>query len=516
MNKDKPSYNYKKYLDENYLPNQRKKILNTFSILTIIGNVTPLAVNFLNNDGSINIGRISGSLGIVFIAILAIILIRYNRVELAGIFYCTIGLLSVTFGVYNGGLSSNIPILYFVIIVVAGAIISPIAVFIVGIASSLAYLVVAIYLLSQVQNPAPSYGISIALVSSILILGSAVLYIFSFTLDRIATSARHQANELKDANERLLEQRKLEIETSLQINVLSEALAELFKRQNTATEEQVLLVNEVASTSNELDAAARRIANNALSVSVIAEKALKSAQTGQEAAQDGVTAIATLRNNVENITYSVRYLNTQIERIGEVTDIIGEVADETNLLSLNATIEAAGAGEYGKRFAAVADEIQRLSRRTTIAVEQIQEVVTEIIQASEKSLQTTEDGLRQAQQGESLVVRLIDANNNIITIVNQTAELATNIANSTYEQRNASGVIVESVQRISIASKELASFTTQVSEVIHKLEKNAALLIIQSQPEKQQANNQEKILFSELFADDAELEEFEQAGLSLR
>jgi methyl-accepting chemotaxis protein len=471
-------------------------------------------VVFINNSGSINIGRISGSLGIVLVAILAIILTWYNRVELAGIFYCTFGLISVTFAVYNGGLSSNAPMLYFVIIVVAGAIISPIAVLVVGFASSFSYLIIALYLLNQIENPTSTYGTNIALISSILIIASAVLYIFSFALDRIASSARYQANELKDANERLLEQRDLEIETSRQINVLSEALAELFKRQNTATEEQVLLVNEVASTSNELDAAARRIANNALSVSVIAEKALKSAQTGQEAAQDGVTAIATLRNNVENITYSVRYLNTQIERIGEVTDIIGEVADETNLLSLNATIEAAGAGEYGKRFAAVADEIQRLSRRTTTAVEQIQEVVNEIIQASEKSLQTTEDGLRQAQQGESLVVRLIEANNDIITIVNQTAELATNIASSTYEQRNASGVIVESVQRISLASKELASFTIEVSEVIHKLEGNATLLISQALPEIKQAKNQEKILFSELFPDEAELEEFEQAGVS--
>jgi methyl-accepting chemotaxis protein len=209
----------------------------------------------------------------------------------------------------------------------------------------------------------------------------------------------------------------------------------------------------------------------------MAEKALKSAEAGKGAALDGVLAITSLRSRVENITQSVRYLNTQIERISEVSDIIGEIADETNLLALNATIEAAGAREYGKRFAAVAEEVQRLSRRTTAAVEQIQEVVSEVIQASNKSLETTEEGMRQAQQGEDLVEQLSVANEEIITLVNQTSELATSIATSTQQQRAASEQIVDNIHRISITSGELADFSLRVSHIIDTLEASTTRLM---------------------------------------
>jgi methyl-accepting chemotaxis protein len=223
----------------------------------------------------------------------------------------------------------------------------------------------------------------------------------------------------------------------------------------------------------------------------MAEKALKSAEAGQGAAQDGVMAIASLRSRVENITQSVRYLNTQIERISEVTDIIGEIADETNLLALNATIEAAGAREYGKRFAAVAEEVQRLSRRTTSAVEQIQEVVTEVIQASNKSLETTEEGMRQAQQGEDLAEQLSAANEEIITLVNQTSELATSIATSTQQQRAASEQIVGNIHRISITSSELADFSLRVSHIIDTLEASTTRLMRTEEEKQDKPSNEE-------------------------
>lgn len=462
-----------RYLDEDYNLRVRKRVIITVAILTILGQGVYVGYQSYNLGQKFTLERLTASGPVIVVAFIALLLSIFNRVRVAGYLYCLVGVFGVSYGVYSFGINTIIPILYLMVIIIAGVLITPTAVIIFGGLSTLAYVGVSIYSISRMTNPDSSLGYYTALAATIIIIASSALYLFSSNLSKIAASARQQAEELRRANQRLITQRQLEIETNIQISNLSDLLAQISHQQNLSTTEQVNLVTEVASTTQELDAAARRIANNALTVSTMAEKALKSAEQGQSAAQDGVMAIAGLRARVENITQSVRYLNSQIERIKEVTDIIGEIADETNLLALNATIEAAGAREYGRRFAAVAEEVQRLSRRTTAAVEQIKEVVTEITQASNKSLETTEEGMKQAQQGTDLVVRLSQANEEIITMVNQTAELATNIATSTQQQRAASEQIVGNIQRISVSANELARVGGQVTEIVTNLELSA-------------------------------------------
>jgi methyl-accepting chemotaxis protein len=466
-----------KFLDPAYTFKLRKRAILTISLLALLGNISSVGLVIIGITGRFDPVRNSGSIAIVSVSILAIILALFDRVATAATLFCLVAVGAISLAVNHNGIISPSAILYFLVIIVSGLLISPIAEIVFGLLSAGSYLGVAIYLISNTPNPPASYGSNVALVTAVLIITSSVLFLFTNNLNRIASSARSQAEELEKANRLLMSRRELELETTHQVGQLSETLGELFSKQSTANEEQVELISEVASTTQELDAAARRIANNALSVSTMAEKALKSAEAGQHAALDGVDAIGSLRTRVENIAQSVRYLNNQIERISEVSDIIGDIADETNLLALNATIEAAGAREYGKRFAAVAEEIQRLSRRTSAAVEQIQEVISEIIQASEKSLFATEEGMLQAKEGETLVQRLIAANNEIINMVNQTADLATSIATSTQQQRTASEQIVSNVQRISISSTGLVQFSAQVSQIIANLEAGTARLV---------------------------------------
>jgi methyl-accepting chemotaxis protein len=166
----------------------------------------------------------------------------------------------------------------------------------------------------------------------------------------------------------------------------------------------------------------------------------------------------------------MRTLDQQIERISEVTGIIGEIADETNLLALNATIEAAGAREYGRRFAAVAEEVQRLARRATSAVEQIQDMVLEINQASNAALLATSQGLHEAQVGDRLVGSLSAAVEDVGYLVTQTSTLANNIAEATSQQRAASAQIVEVMQKITVTSDRLTAVSGEINRVVGSLE----------------------------------------------
>jgi methyl-accepting chemotaxis protein len=142
-------------------------------------------------------------------------------------------------------------------------------------------------------------------------------------------------------------------------------------------------------------------------------------------------------------------------------------------LALNATIEAAGAREYGRRFSAVAEEVQRLAKRAGDSVVQIQGMVTEVTEASTKSLAATEEGLRQAQAGADLISRLNYANNEIITLVNQTSELAASIANATQQQRNASAHIVTAIEQISVHTADLARTGDEANDLVSSLELTA-------------------------------------------
>jgi methyl-accepting chemotaxis protein len=451
----------------------RGQVLFTVSFLTLLGNAIGIALVLgglvTENTG----GRIFGGIVVMTMAIVVLVLLMLKQIEIAGIVFCFAGTLSVGIVTAGSTQETTVQLLYIIIILIAGIIISPVATLYVTGLSFISCLTSNIIIIVRTPNPPPVLGSNTALISSLVILGGVIVYIFSNNLNRFATSARKQTRELSEVNEQLRRQGENQLYTTRQISDLTGQLGEVFREQRGVTTQQAILVTEVASTTTELDAAARRIADNALSVAQVAERALKSAEMGTSAAQDGVDAISNLRERVQNITESVRYLSGQIQRINEVTLFIGEIADETNLLALNATIEAAGAREYGRRFSAVAEEVQRLAKRAGDSVVQIQGMVTEVTEASTKSLAATEEGLRQAQAGADLISRLNYANNEIITLVNQTSELAASIANATQQQRNASAHIVTAIEQISVHTADLARTGDEANDLVSSLELTA-------------------------------------------
>jgi methyl-accepting chemotaxis protein len=419
---------------------------------------------------------------ILFVALF--VLTFLDRVTLAGWVFCSVATLSLSFSMFNQsspnqyiGLESYVSTVFILIIVVAAAFISPFAAILFGTITTTAYISISSYLIGQLPGPVPALrGANVAILALVMVGTTVLLFGFSSSLGRLLRAARAQTDELGWLNRTLQHQRQLQAQTARQINELTASLSVIFREQNNASQVQATMVNDVASTTQELDATARKIADNALSVATIAEKAQKSVEVGQQSAFQGVGAISAMRERVQAINDSMRTLDQQIERISEVTGIIGEIADETNLLALNATIEAAGAREYGRRFAAVADEVQRLSRRAASAVEQIQEMVLEINQASNQALLATEQGLREAQLGDKLVGSLTVANEDVSHLVSQTSTLANNIAEATRQQRGASAQIVEVMYKITQTSDRLVQAGEEINRVVATLEDASAQL----------------------------------------
>ena len=145
--------------------------------------------------------------------------------------------------------------------------------------------------------------------------------------------------------------------------------------QSSGSTGQATAVNEIATTINELLSTSRLIAENAQRVAKVAQETSLTASRGDETVQRTTQSIAGIKTQVDVVVVHVLELGKKSQLIGSITEMINELAEQTNILAINATIEAAGAGEWGKRFAVVADEIRKLADRVSVSSSEIRQSV---------------------------------------------------------------------------------------------------------------------------------------------
>ena len=420
------------------------------------------------------------SLLIIFIMLGLMWLTYNNRVVAAALVYCLVASASISYCLLNFNLLALFPTLYLAVILVASVYLSPQGGLTFGIFVTALYVGITI-LKGSPQGDTGQLFWNTVLLSLVMLGATFILSGFRGSLRRLFLGVAQQATEFTRLNADLQSLRQLEAATAQQVNHLASLLSRIYRQHDETSQEQAELVRQVAVTIQEMDAAARRIAENAMTVATVAEKAQRNAEVSQQAAYQGAEAISAVGQRVQDISENMRILTLQIERISEVTTIIGGIADETNLLALNATIEAAGAGEYGRRFGAVADEVQRLARRSANAVEQIQLMVTEITNASSKALSATDQGLRETQLSDQLVSSLTLANTDVTQLVGRTSTLVSGIAVATQQQREASNQTVDVMHKIIEATNKLSEVSPEVSEIVTRLESASERLALSTE-----------------------------------
>jgi methyl-accepting chemotaxis protein len=142
-------------------------------------------------------------------------------------------------------------------------------------------------------------------------------------------------------------------------------------QQVSGSSQQATAMNEIVTTISELFSTSRLIAENAQRVAEVARETSLTASRGDEKGQSTTQSFAGIKTQVDAVVVHVLELGKKSQQIGSITEMINELADQTNILAINATIEAAGAGEWGKRFAVVADEIRKLADRVSISSSEI-------------------------------------------------------------------------------------------------------------------------------------------------
>jgi len=229
-------------------------------------------------------------------------------------------------------------------------------------------------------------------------------------------------------------------------------------QQATSARESATSMAEITTTISELLATSRQIAQSAQQVAGVADQTASAARSGDSTVQVATASIASIRRQVDLVVDHTLELGRKSQQIGAVLDIVAELAEQTNILAINATIEAAGAGESGRRFSVVADEIRKLADRVAGSAKEIRTLIDDVRGAVNSTVMATETGSKAVDAGAREFQQVASAFGQIAGMVITATQASREIELSTKQQASA----VEQVN-LAIGNSAQAARETEVS-----------------------------------------------------
>mgnify|MGYP001260283270 CR=1 FL=1 len=251
--------------------------------------------------------------------------------------------------------------------------------------------------------------------------------------------------------------------TASQISQTNNSIAGGIREQASMTMNITAAVEEMAST-------VRDVAANATRVSDQAQEAGDRASKGGDVVKQTASSMEEIASSVNETTSVIEELGRRGDKIGQIVEVINEIADQTNLLALNAAIEAARAGEHGRGFAVVADEVRKLAERTTRATEEVTDSIKVIQQHTLSAVEQMQSGSQRVQGGVELAD---EAGHALETIVASTAEVSKmieTIAAASQEQAHGVEEISRNMDSINSVIKDAAQSTEQAAQAAELLD----------------------------------------------
>jgi methyl-accepting chemotaxis protein len=240
-------------------------------------------------------------------------------------------------------------------------------------------------------------------------------------------------------------------------------------QQATGAKEQSVAMAEITTTISELLATSRQIAESAQSVAQIAEQTAGAARAGHGTVGTTRESISSIRRQVDQIVTHMLELGRKSQDIGAVLDIVSELAEQTNILAINATIEAAGAGEAGRRFAVVADEIRKLADRVGAATKEIRILIDEVRGAVNTTVMATETGSKVVDSGQRQFGDVAAAFEKIAGLVVTTTDASREIELSTKQQSTAVEQVNIAIGNVAQTARETETSSTQTFQTAQQL-----------------------------------------------
>ena len=278
------------------------------------------------------------------------------------------------------------------------------------------------------------------------------------------------------------------------MKLMQDQLAELIRKIHVSSAQVTSSADELAEASGQVSARSSQQSDDTVSVSAAIEELTVSidvvANNAQEAEQiaansglrsdEGARQVKNATEEMSKIAQAVTETSTQMvtlseqsQQISSIANVIKEVADQTNLLALNAAIEAARAGEQGRGFAVVADEVRKLAERTTASAKEISTMIASIQDHTNKASDTMRHGTERVSNGVMLAERAEDSMRQISSDSKGVVHAVTGISNSLREQRTASGEIAKRVESIALMTEENSAAVSSVAATAEQLKSMA-------------------------------------------
>jgi CHASE3 domain sensor protein len=265
--------------------------------------------------------------------------------------------------------------------------------------------------------------------------------------------------------------------------------------QSTATEqatgarEQATAMTEITTTMTELLTTSRQIADSSQRVAEFSRESAEAARTGDGIVDRAQASLNDIRRQVDVIVEHMLDLGRKSQQIGGLVEVISELAEQTNILAINANIEAAGAGDAGRRFAVVADEIRKLADRVAGSARQTRGMVEEVRSAINTTVMATESGSKAVDAGTRDFDAVKQSLDQILALVSTATEAAREIELSTKQQSTAVEQVNLAVGNVAQVSRDVETSTTQASQTASQLARLSARMSSLIRDQHEQAAN---------------------------
>ena len=296
-------------------------------------------------------------------------------------------------------------------------------------------------------------------------LGNAPAGSLLGALDTMVKSLRELIREVRSHADTL-------VSNAEQIKRASDEVASAAEQQSDATSAMASAIEELTVSSNHISDSARETESDS-------REAMSLANTGSQRVEEATHAIQQIASTVSDASNRIQALEQRAEQVSSIANVIKDIAGQTNLLALNAAIEAARAGEQGRGFAVVADEVRKLAERTSLATTEIEQTITGIQSETGGAVAAMSAALPEVEQGVQLASSASESLRGIESGAQRTLERVAEVASATREQSTASTSIAQRVE-------DIAQRVEQTSETIRETAASANNLELIAQDLMQQ------------------------------
>lgn len=281
------------------------------------------------------------------------------------------------------------------------------------------------------------------------------------------------ARELEKTRCQLHDVIQMQINASDELATLTEVMTLSMSETKESAQEEFNEIDQLATAMSEMSSTVQTVADHAQTASSLTEQASTQAVTGQQFLQSTVAKMSELSSDIASSAQAVNQVEERVESIGSVVGTIQGISEQTNLLALNAAIEAARAGEAGRGFAVVADEVRNLAQRTQQATVEIQEMITQLQASATSAVDLMEKSVVEAAEGVELVSNAGSELDGIVAQVTQINDMNFQIATASGQQSSVAEEMSQNLTNVRELVEASVVVVTELLETSEMMQSNA-------------------------------------------